>query len=277
MPFVVSPINPSKDFEKDAVDHSQSKIEEFKKSYILEHYKDAREVFKNIQIIASNRTVEFYIKNYFKDSHVWLQEPMILKKESVERKHVNTKYDFIYMARMESGKGVEYLEDILGNISLLINRPIKVPVVGRIDDSFSKQALDKLIQRFRLNKLVSLEYIQWINENEKRDFFLKSSVFIYPSILDNFPTVVNEALSYGLPVVVWDVPFSYINYSDINAVLRTPLFDFKLFAENSIKALIERDKLSKDAYQYIDSFTTPENSIEKDFILLKEIVRYNHE
>jgi|GEM_PF-4056138 len=277
MPFVVSPINPSKDFEKDAVNHSQSQIDEFKKSYILEHYKEARDVFENIQIIASNRTVEFYIKNYFKDSHVWLQQPMILKKESVGKRCLNMKYDFVYMARMESGKGVEYLEDILENISLLINRPIKVAVIGRTDDSFSQQALDKLIQRFKLNKLVSLEYIKWIKEDEKRDFFLKSSVFIYPSILDNFPTVVNEALSYGLPVIVWDVPFSHINYSDINAVLKTPLFDFKLFAENSTKALIERDKLSKDAYRYIDNFTTPENSIEKDFIILKEIVRYNHE
>lgn len=277
MPFVVSPVNPSKDFEKDAIDYSQSRIEEFKKSYILEHYNEVRDICENIQIIASNKTVEFYIKNYFKDSRVWLQQPMILKKESLEGKYVNMKYDFVYMARMESGKGVEYLEEILENISLLINRPIKVAVVGRTDDSFSQQALDRLIQHFKLNKLVSLEYIKWINEDEKRNFFLKSSVFIYPSILDNFPTVINEALSYGLPVVVWDVPFSYINYLGINAVLRTSLFDFKLFAENSIKALIERDKLSKDAYQYIDTFTTPENSIEKDFIIFKEIVRYNHE
>lgn len=276
MPFVVSPINPSDDFEEDVLNYVNSGIEEFKKKYILNHYKEASIVFNDIPIIANNKTVAFYLHNYFKNIYVLTQEPMTVYKRSVLNiLYTDFEYDFIYMARMELGKGIEYLEDILIKISDQIQRPIKVVIIGRTDDIASKRSLDKLINNFADSEHVVIDYHGWANEIEKKEILQSSSVFIYPSHLDNFPTVVNEALSFGLPVITWDVPFSRINYSLTNAVIKVPLLNFHAFAENAIDALNNRNEISKEAYKFIEAFNLPKKAADLDIKIFAEVVSKN--
>ncbi len=46
-----------------------------------------------------------------------------------------------------------------------------------------------------------------VDEKTKIELLLNSKVFIFPSAFEGWGIAVGEALSYGLPVIVWDLPF----------------------------------------------------------------------
>lgn len=259
MPFLAAPLQPSGNFESDVIAYCQSDIEKYKKDYIVEHYKEVYTVFNDVLIIANNKTVEFYLKTYFPDLKISVlpqtlivqTQPNIITRESFA-------YDFVYMARMESGKGIEYLSDILNKISLILQRKINIAILGRTDDSLTKKSLEKLLEDSKKTNFIEVTYFGWADKNMKKDILTKSSVFLYPSHYDNFPTVLNEALSFGLPVITWDVPFYKLNYKDTPAVRPVPLFDFQSFAEEAVKANINRKQLSEKAIDFVNSFGSPE-------------------
>jgi glycosyltransferase involved in cell wall biosynthesis len=272
MPFLVSPTHPSGDFEKDVIKYSASGIEEYRKNYIANHYKETEDVFKNVSIIANNKTVAFYLNTYFKEMNFWVMTPSITVKTA--RRIMIAKsptYDFIYMARMESGKGVEYLPDILKRISLLMNRKVTVAILGRADDTASKNALNELLIAPLKNKYFTIKYFGWADENLKKQVLTVSGVFLYPSYYDNYPTVINEALAFGLPSITWNVPFARLNYPNTKAVKCTPLFDFQKFAENAVDALNNRNQLSKHAFEFVDSFNSPSTIAQLDTDMFKQI------
>lgn len=71
-------------------------------------------------------------------------------------------------------------------------------------DGPNKQNLTKLAESLGCDSRVS--FLGWINESTKRDFYMKSHLFCLPTNYDSFGMVFVEAVSYGLPVVVSDLP-----------------------------------------------------------------------
>ncbi|HEX6977098.1 MAG TPA: glycosyltransferase family 4 protein [Patescibacteria group bacterium] len=253
MPFLVSPTNPSGDFKKDVEKYANSGISTYRKDYLLNHYQEVEEVFKNVRIIANNKTVAFYFNTYFKNLPILvLPASSVVEADKSYKISSNLKYDFAYMARMEKGKGVEYLEDILKRISIKIGRKVKIVILGRADDSFSKQALAKLVSN--KSKHFEADYEGWADDSTKNSILPSCGVFLYPSHYDNYPTVVNEALALGLPVITWSVPFSKLNYSATNAVKKVKLLNFQKFANLAVESLKERNILSTQALNFIKSF-----------------------
>jgi len=274
MPFLAAPLEPSGDFESDILEYCQSDIEGYKKDYILKHYKEACAVFDDALIIANNKTVEFYLKTYFPNLKISVLLPTLIVQAhpDIIIQEPFT-YDFIYMARMESGKGIEYLLDILNRISLILQRKIKVAILGKTDDLLTKKALEKLLEEASAKtSFVEVAYFGWADKNMKKDILTKSSVFLYPSHYDNFPTVLNEALSFGLPVVTWDVLFYRLNYKTALAVKSVPLFDFQAFAEKAVEATLDRKQLSKEAIDFVNSFKSPEETAQLDTDVFEEII-----
>lgn len=278
MPFLGSPEYPSGNFEQDVIEYAYTQVEQYRREYILEHYREAEEVFKDVSIIANNRTVAFYLGLYFKNVRPWALKPSIVVKR---RDDVNIPekpfYDFIYMARMEAGKGVEYLEDILKRISLILSRPINVALLGEAEDIISKNALHQLLINSKQSKYFNVDYIGWADDNIKRKIFSNSGVFIYPSHYDNFPTVLNEALAFGLPSVTWDVPFARLNYLSIKAVKQTPFLDFQQFAENAVMVFQSRKELSIEALNFVKTFDSVEKLAQFDSNTFKEVSKHNYE
>lgn len=125
----------------------------------------------------------------------------------------------------------------------------------------SRIALEKLVSS--KNNYFEVTYLGWADSQTKKSILPYCGVFLYPSHYDNYPTVVNEALAFGLPVITWDVPFSKLNYSKTIAVKRAKLLDLQEFANLAVKSLSERNTISKQALNFIDSF----NSLEKVAVL----------
>lgn len=270
MPFLVAPISPTGDFEKDVVSYANSGIERYRKDYLLKHYKEVKKVFKDVHIIANNKTVAYYFNTYFKNLPISVLPPSSVVKSNPNLISSEIRYDFVYMARIEKGKGLEYLADILKEISLISKRKVKIAVLGRTDDSFSKLVLERLTTV--KNNFFEVNYMGWADSSVKESILPHCGVFLYPSFYDNYPTVVNEALSFGLPVVTWNVPFSELNYSNTNSVKRAKLLNFKEFVDLAIKSLKERDKLSIQALDFIDSFDLPDKVADQNIELFESII-----
>ncbi len=278
MPFLTAPINPSGNFEQDVIEYVNTRIEKYRKDYIINHYKEIYSVFKNISIIANNRTVAFYLKTYFKDLRFWTLAPSIATK--INKNIIvaeNPTYDFVYMARMEAGKGIEYLSEILKRISLILKRSVNMAILGKTDDTLSKNALNQLLIESKQNKYFNISYFGWADEICKRQVLSTSGIFLYPSHYDNYPTVLNEALTFGLPCITWDVPFSKLNYSATKAVKRISLLDFQRFAESVTESLLNKNTLVKHALDFVNSFDSPAKIAQSDTDIFKEIVSFKNE
>lgn len=270
VPFLGSPLNLTKDFESDIKKILSEQILEYKKDYILKHYKEFSKVINSTILIANNATVNYYFEHYFPKSSFWRQIPHVTVNPYQTNKIFKNEFDLCYMARIEKGKGLEYLDDIFTEISSKLGRKIRVAIMGRADDEDSKKNLEYLIKN--INEFYCIHFFGWVDDKTKAYVLSKSGCFIYPSIYDNFPTVVNEALAYGLPVVLWDTIFYRINYRDVKSISAAPLFNIKTFASIAVDLLKRRVKIGHYSLAYIKDNGGSDLVAKDDLKLFKDII-----
>lgn len=68
------------------------------------------------------------------------------------------------------------------------------------------------------------------------------------------------------------MPFIDINYSSTKAVIRVKYLDFRQFAESAVKALQDKDILTHNALDFINSLAPVSKLIESDLIIYKNII-----
>lgn len=278
MPFLGAPQSVSSNFESDVKKYLDSGLESYKKEYNFKHYKEAKRVFSRFNLIAMTPTVQFYIKNYFPSLTSVLFPPFICL-DSIDKKTKNQsyKYDFLYMARMEKGKGIEYLPRILLEIYNIVKRPISIAVAGKVDDVFSQKALEILVQTGKESKKFKVTVLGWLNNKQKKYILNNSKVFLYPSLFDTFSLVLAEALSSSVPSIVWDTLFIQHSYAKIEGVKKVTFPNFKEFGEKAVEC-IENRKILSDKY-FLPSTTFPQlyQLVKLDIKAYKNIIRRFHE
>ncbi|MDD5376648.1 MAG: glycosyltransferase [Candidatus Gracilibacteria bacterium] len=268
MPFLAAPLSPSGNFESDVINYCVSGIEKYRVEYIQSHYMETRKILPMVAVICANPTVTYYFNTYFPhiNCHTF-NEGMIIENK-IKDVSIEKHYDFVYMARMERGKGVEYLSEILRYTSIKLGRKVSVAILGRTDDMFSSEILSNLIKN--RGDEFEIFYFGWANNELKENILSKSRVFIYPSYYDTYAIVLAEALGFGLPCIVWDLPFIEKNYNQIpNSIMRRiPSFDCESFALAAINFL-ENNKVS----QVLRIFTSEEELYQEDILCYKKIVQ----
>ena len=173
MPFLGTPIN----LKKDINIHCKERLKKLDKKsmkyeYIINHYKEVSEVFDKMKVIAANNTVAYYLQHYLKNIEFWTFESFYPKKEEISKTETNS-FDFLYMARIEEGKGLEYLEDIFSlwifHINLAGNEKLATSWYAFFNliniDEFSKEDLMNIL----LEKLTPLAEEKAIPERSLRD------------------------------------------------------------------------------------------------------------
>jgi glycosyltransferase involved in cell wall biosynthesis len=273
MPFLGAPVNPSGDFDKDVINYVNSGIEEYRSNYIMEHYGEISEVFNRINIIANNKTVAYYLSTYFNNLNFKFFNSSIVienNKQLINQKDLI--YDFAYMARMEAGKGIEYLPEILKRISMIMGRTITVAILGKTDDITSAKILKQLITESNKSKYFNIKYFGWADDETKKAVLSRTGVFLYPSFYDTYAIVLYEALSFGLPSITWDVPFVRINYSSVKAVVSVPFLNFQQFAEAAVKAFQDKDVLKSEALNFLNFFDSAVRAVKLDLNIYQDIL-----
>jgi glycosyltransferase involved in cell wall biosynthesis len=96
-------------------------------------------------------------------------------------------YNFLFIGRLTYIKNLKFLIDIFNNLP---NH--KLTIIG---DGEDKQQLQSIANS-------NIFFIEPIENNKLKYFFQKNDIFILPSISEPWGLVVEEALYFGLPVIV---------------------------------------------------------------------------
>jgi glycosyltransferase involved in cell wall biosynthesis len=116
-------------------------------------------------------------------------------------------YNFLFMAHCTKAKG---LFDALGSLRLA-NKTlesegfplrIKLAVAGEFVDPQEKARFRELVAEKTLENLV--DYIGFASGQAKIKLLRDSDCLLCPTHWDNFPTVILEAMAFGLPVIASD-------------------------------------------------------------------------
>ena len=137
----------------------------------------------------------------------------------------------------------------------------------------------------KLNLTENVEIIPYI-ENISQ-YFLKSSVLLYPSLSESFPMVMNEDKAHGLPIVAFNVSYSPPYQK---GVIIVDMLNYKKMAKEAIKLLNNYDyrkkmgieaKLSLKDYsniETIDKWDKLFSILDKDdLIAFKSLQKYTYE
>jgi len=143
----------------------------------------------------------------------------------------------LFVGRLVSGKGAHFLIEA-ANILKGQYPDLKVVLVG---DGPAKHDIENLIERYRLQDMVSLR--DFSPYNEMPEIYQTSSIFVLPSLHEGVPRTMLEAMACGLPVILSDFP----HLKDIvqSAGLMFPKGDAGALAE-SVATLLEDEKTARE-------------------------------
>jgi glycosyltransferase involved in cell wall biosynthesis len=105
-------------------------------------------------------------------------------------------YNLLFVGRLEKIKGVQCLIQAISFI-IKVFPQTTLTIVG---DGRDKTDLFNLTTTLQLEK--SIQFAGWIDHKDLDTYYEKASIVVIPSVVpENFPTVCNEAMSAGRPVV----------------------------------------------------------------------------
>ena len=152
-------------------------------------------VFQNNHIFGlagGNYSHKDLFRNYgMKEDRIFLMPMMVdNSKFYVEKKNFSKPFIFLFVGRLLDTKNVDKLCQQF--ISLFSNKKAKIIIVG---DGVNLEKYKKIYS----NK--NIIFTGSVFSEELIDIYKNASVFTFPSSLDAWGLVVNEALSAGLPVI----------------------------------------------------------------------------
>ena len=160
----------------------------------------------------------------------------------------------LFIGRLHHVKGIPYL---LKALEILRQRGmiLKLDLAGAGDPKY-EQKIKELINRHGLESWVILH--QHVDGAQKQILYKKASVFVLPSLHENFGLAAAEAMLAGLPVVVTDQVGIAIDVSKFEAGIVVPACDSnslakaidKVIGAKSLKMASSALELAKNEYGF---------------------------
>ena len=119
---------------------------------------------------------------------------------------------YLFVGRPSKDKGIEELIEAI-NILKLDNFDFQLEIVGDYD-KVANDFLRETIIEYGLEDYINFSGFT-NNPKELKNIFECSDVFVLPSHHEGFPRVVYEAMTFGLPMVLTNLP-SYKHTLDYN-------------------------------------------------------------
>jgi glycosyltransferase involved in cell wall biosynthesis len=106
-----------------------------------------------------------------------------------------------------------------------------------------KSYLDKINDKFKIDKKSNIQFLDYVNN--KKDFFSKIQLFVFPSYSEGLGLVLLEAMSYSKICITRNVsPMNTILNSEVGFLFNNQR-DFKEKIESAID-MIKNDKTTAD-------------------------------
>jgi glycosyltransferase involved in cell wall biosynthesis len=132
----------------------------------------------------------YRVDNPFSSSNMPTTQPLVINEEKIKSRPT-----LLFVGRLIQAKGIFDLLDampiILGQVDC------DLLIVGAGEEN---KNIKDYIERTNLGHSVSL--LGYLDSDHLADVYMSSSVFILPTYFgEGFPTVITEAMSFGLPIV----------------------------------------------------------------------------
>jgi glycosyltransferase involved in cell wall biosynthesis len=198
------------------------------------------------KLIAMGGASKYYIGKYFGFKNIIeIEHSASSDIQSVEGMfNLEPRYDLCFMAaRLESGKGIFDILDIVYLTKQLLMRDIRIAIMGRFVDPISKEQFNRKLKKLKLDANIIL--MGFVTESQKVITLCSSKVFVYPSRKDVFSISLANALYCGIPSVTYDLPF-------VQQFKAVPLFKIKYKdlkgMSKSIASLINMSELEPERF-----------------------------
>lgn len=180
-----------------------------------------------------------------------LNTPLGINHELIRSIHpVDESYDGVYVSSLLSAEKGFF--DLLKVWSIIVNKiqNAKLCILGKAKGDILRLIYnDPKITR-------NITYLGFITGIKKYSLIKSSKVFVYPSMIDAFPTVILEALACGTPVVCYNVPA--MSVFKTKAVIKVKAGDVRSMANKVLELIVDeelRKELSIEARRYAAKFT----------------------
>jgi glycosyltransferase involved in cell wall biosynthesis len=230
----------------------------YKRLSILEHF-----TVDNCEIVIGRTDWDkaWVIFNFKNKNYCICNEP--LRKEFLNARKWDIKYckrNQIFLS--QSSTSIKGLHILLHAIKLLIPffPDIKLIIAGKnykvnnIRNLFLRTAYEKTIISLikRLNLENNINFIGPQNPNQMIDFLLESNVFVQPSVIENSPNSLMEAMFLNTPSVaanVGGIASLYIKYNNISLYQS----DSSLMLANELKIMLDKENFEKSNFLHNNS------------------------
>jgi len=208
-------------------------------------------------LMAMGPASNYYIKRYMHIANNVIEIKHNAASDISCKKVANSRYlfDLCFMAaRLEKGKGVLDLPFLIKKIKAISGREIKLVILGKFVDDKIRNEFYRLVDKFDIKSNIMLA--GFVPEYKKIRLLMQSRIFVYPSRKDVFSISLAEALSCGLPAVVFKLPFT--EQYKTRSVFKIPYKNLNLMASTIVKLLDisynnpkRYEEMSKEAQRYV--------------------------
>ena len=152
-------------------------------------------------ILSLNRSDQLFYSAYTKS--MFYPKPLLISMPEYNTLPHNTKPVILWLGRLDEGQK-RYTHAILIMEKIVQQIPeAQLLIVGSGNGS-AELELQSMIQKKNLENNVTL----CGDSNHVEDYYSKASIFLMTSAYEGFGNTLIEAYSWGLPVVLYDLPYS---------------------------------------------------------------------
>lgn len=148
-------------------------------------------------------------------------------------------YEAIFVGRHDTEKGVFDLIEIW-NLVTKLHPAARLVMIGS-SNPINKAKLDTLIARYGLQGRVLR--MGTVDDRQKYSLIKSSKLCLFPSYVEEWGIVPQEALACGLPVITYDLPVYEENIKPSEAVFREPIGDISGMARRTSEMLTGQEYL----------------------------------
>jgi glycosyltransferase involved in cell wall biosynthesis len=195
-----------------------------------------------VKVIALSKDLESKLRKY------GTRVPIVINGAGIDHQFISAalndrklekRFDAVFLGRLTVHKGTLDLAEIWSMV-VSIFPAAKLLVIGSADP-VNLALLQASIDEHGLQENIELEGMV---DEERKFLLLKSSkLCLFPSHVEEWGIVPQEALACGLPVVLYDLPVYEENIKPCEAVFAFPLGDVLGMAEQTIELLSNKEYL----------------------------------
>ncbi len=132
-----------------------------------------------------------------------------LRHISVSQRKQTESCSVLFVGRFASNKGIHVLVEAIHKLDLLGFKDKFRFVLAGTGPLFNDFA-------FLLKDADNVELLGFVNDSNLQELYERADIFVLPTLFEGMPTVVLEAMSFGLPIIVTDVGATKVIVDDSN-------------------------------------------------------------